>query len=224
MRDNRSARWILYLGCCFLMLLWLAACIAEPAATEAEQATSAVSAQELEDEDDAMTRECPQEIIASDFNVPVDITHIIHLTPPGSMIRFIAGDAQGVFTIHADGSIDSPSGEVNQFPMTISGNLEDCLIEGNMMLEVEFGGLCSDGVMNLKIVEHVLSETTTVTCPGSDPQTTSTEGMFSAPETDMFSYGLVCEYPYDLEAETELMSVYHSWEIHLCDGIWDVEQ
>ncbi|MGC9332666.1 MAG: hypothetical protein ACP5JJ_00840, partial [Anaerolineae bacterium] len=130
--------------------------------------------------------------------------HVEHEAEPGAAF---------FLTIRADGTVDSDGFE-NLVGVSILGNLEDCILEGSGELSALIGGSCSRGIATLQITEHWEWVTTTVTCPGSDPQTTNLEGFFSAPETQ-FDFRLTEEGDTQiLEADTGILSVYYSWTLH----------
>jgi len=130
--------------------------------------------------------------------------HVEHEAEPGAVF---------FLTIRADGTVDSDGFE-NLVGVSIWGKLEDCILEGSGELSALIGGSCSKGLATLQITEHWERVTTTVTCPGSDPQTVNIEGFFSAPETQ-FDFQLTEEgHTQVLEADTGILSVYYSWTLH----------
>jgi hypothetical protein len=130
--------------------------------------------------------------------------HVEHVAEPGSAFYF---------TLRGNGTADSDDFE-NLVQVSITGELEDCVLEGTGELSAEIGGRCTAGVAHLHIAEHWESLSTTVTCPGREPQSTNVSGFFSAPE-DEFDFQLDEDGDAAvLEADTEVLSVYYSWTLH----------
>jgi len=92
-----------------------------------------------------------------------------------------------------------------------------------MVISADLEGECSDGVITLQITGHAHAFATIVTCPETEPQSVSLEGMFSAPETDRFFFPVACSYIHELEADTAMAAFYSSWEIQLCRGAWALD-
>jgi hypothetical protein len=130
-------------------------------------------------------------------------THIEHVAEPGAAFQL---------TIRADGTVDS-SGFENLVAVTISGKLEDCVLVGDAKLSAEISGQCVGGIASLQITEHWEALSTTVTCPGQDPQSVNVEGFFSAPEAQ-FDFALLAEGDTQvLDADTGVLAVYYSWTL-----------
>ena len=69
-------------------------------------------------------------------------------------------------------------------------------------------------LIHSNITENWDTMATTVTCPDQEPQSTSIEGFFSAPE-GQFNFKLQEEGDTQvLEADTGILSVYYSWTLH----------
>jgi len=133
---------------------------------------------------------------------------------PEVHIECIAEPAAAFFlTIYGDGVIDSGEFE-NLVNVSITGTIEGCVLEGNAVLSADIFGLCVEGIATLDITEHWEAMSTTVTCPDQEPQSTSIEGFFSAPE-DQFDFELGEEGDTKvLEAYGEILSAYYSWTLH----------
>jgi hypothetical protein len=152
---------------------------------------------------------CPQ----VDVVYRLEYVHRVTQHTPGIQVDHTAGPgAAFYFTVGGDGSIDSNDFE-NLVPISIAGNLEDCVLEGNAELSAEIAGTCADGVARLHIAEHWESVSTTVTCPGQEPQSTQVGGFFSAPE-ERCALRLEDGATHVLQGETEALAVYYSWTLH----------
>jgi hypothetical protein len=156
------------------------------------------------------TSSCPE----VDMIYQLDYIHEVVQNMPNAHFEHIAEpDAAFFLTIHGDGTVDSDDFE-NLVLVSISGTFEDCVLEGNAELSADIRGLCAEGIATLQITEHWEAMSTTVTCPGQEPQSTSIEGFFSAPE-DQFDFKLKEEGETRvLEADTGILSVYYSWTLH----------
>ncbi len=122
-------------------------------------------------------------------------------------------DAAFFLTIHQDGTIDSDDFE-NLVQVSITGTFEDCVLEGSAELSADILGLCVEGIATMDITEHWRAVSTTVTCPGQEPQSTNVAGFFSAPE-DQFDFELKEEGDTQiLEGDTGILSVHYSWTLH----------
>jgi hypothetical protein len=130
--------------------------------------------------------------------------HVEHVAEP---------DAAFYFTVREDGTADSNDFETIVH-VSITGELDDCVLEGKGELSAEINGRCAGGVASLHIAEHWESVSTTVTCPGKEPQSTNIAGFFSAPE-DRFDLQLDEDgATHILEADTPFLSVYYSWTLY----------
>lgn len=155
------------------------------------------------------TDACPQ----VDVVYQLDYVHRVTQHTPGAQVEHTGGaGAAFYFTVRGDRSIDSNDFE-NVVPVSIAGKLGDCVLEGQAQLSADINGKCTDGVAALHVAEHWETVATTVTCPGQDPQSTQTTGLFSAPE-DRFELRLEDGAVYVLQAETEPLEVYYSWTLH----------
>jgi hypothetical protein len=115
------------------------------------------------------------------------------------------------FTVRGDRSIDSNDFD-NVVPVSIAGKLKDCVLEGQAELSADIDGVCIDGMAALHVVEHWETVSTTVTCPGQDPQSSQVAGLFSAPE-ERFDLQLKDGATHVLQGETEALAVYYSWTL-----------
>jgi len=130
--------------------------------------------------------------------------HIEHVAEAGAAFYF---------TVRGDGT-DASEGFENIVQVSITGELDDCVLEGKGELSAEINGRCTAGVASLHIAEHWESVSTTVTCPGKEPQSTNIAGFFSAPE-DQFDFQLDEDGATQVfEADTPFLSVYYSWTLH----------
>jgi hypothetical protein len=130
--------------------------------------------------------------------------HVEHEAEPGAAFYF---------TIREDGSIDSDDFD-HLVLVSIAGMLDGCVLEGVGELSADIVGQCVAGIAELHIAEHWESVSTTVTCPGSDPQSAHIEGFFSAPE-ERHGFDLTEDGDtHVLEADTGILSVYYSWTLH----------
>lgn len=156
------------------------------------------------------TSSCPE----VDMIYQLDYIHEVVQNMPNANFKHIAEpDAAFFLTIYGDGTVDSDDFE-NLVSVSITGTFEDCVLEGNAELSADIFGLCAEGIATLHITEHWEAMSTTVTCPGQEPQSTSIEGYFSAPE-DQFDFKLEEEGDTRvLEADTGILSVYYSWTLH----------
>jgi hypothetical protein len=144
----------------------------------------------------------------------LDYIHEVVQNMPNANFEHIAEpDAAFFLTIYGDGTVDSDDFD-NLVSVAITGTFEDCVLEGNAELSADIVGLCADGIATLYITEHWEAMSTTVTCPGKEPQSTSIEGLFSAPEEE-FDFKLEDEgYTRVLDGDTGILSVYYSWTLH----------
>ena len=156
------------------------------------------------------TSSCPE----VDMIYQLDYVHKVVQNMPNAHFEHIAEpDAAFFLPIHGDGTVDSDDFE-NLVLVSITGAFEDCVLEGNAELSADISGLCAGGIATLRITEHWEAMSTTVTCPGQEPQSTSIEGFFSAPE-DQFDLKLREEGDTRvLEADTGILSAYYSWTLH----------
>jgi hypothetical protein len=155
------------------------------------------------------TSSCPE----VDMVYQLDYIHEVVQNMPSAHFEHIAEpDAAFFLTTHGDGTVDGDDFE-NLVLVSITGTFEDCVLEGNGELSADILGLCIDGIATLQITEHWESLSTTVTCPGQEPQSASIEGFFSAPE-DQFDFKLTQEGDTQvLEADTGILSAYYSWTL-----------
>jgi hypothetical protein len=156
------------------------------------------------------TSSCPE----VDMVYQLDYIHKTVQNTPQSHIESIAESGAAFYlTIHGDGTIDSDDFE-NLVKVSITGTLEDCVLEGNSELSAELFGLCVEGIATIQITEHWESMSTTVTCPDTPPQSTSLVDTTSAPE-DQFDFELKEEGDTKvLEGDVGFLSVYYSWTLH----------
>jgi hypothetical protein len=149
-----------------------------------------------------------------DMVYQLDYIHEVVQNMPKVHFEHIAEpDATFFLTIHEDGTVDSDDFN-NIVLVSINGTFEDCALEGTGELSADIGGLCSAGIATISITEHWEAISTTVTCPGNEPQSSNIEGFFSAPE-DQFEFELKDEGDTQvLEADTGILSVYYSWTLH----------
>lgn len=152
---------------------------------------------------------CPEE----DMIYQLDYIHEHVQNMPAAHIESIAEPGAAFFlTLRGDGTIDSYGFE-NLVKVSISGTIEDCVLEGDAVLSADIFGLCVEGIATLDIAEHWEAISTTVTCPDQEPQSTSIEGFFSAPE-DQFDFELKKEGDTKvLEADSGILSAYYSWTL-----------
>jgi hypothetical protein len=155
------------------------------------------------------TSSCP----GIDTVYQLDYVHKHVQNMPAAHIESIAEPGAAFFlTIRGDGVIDSDDFE-NLVKVSITGTIEDCVLEGNAVLSADIFGLCVEGIATLDIAEHWEAMSTTVTCPDQEPQSTSIEGFFSAPE-DQFDFELKEEGDTKvLEADSGILSAYYSWTL-----------
>jgi hypothetical protein len=156
------------------------------------------------------TSACPD----VDIVYQLDYVHEVVQNMPKIYFEHIAEPDSAFFlTVHGDGTIDSDDFD-NSVLVSIHGTFEDCLLEGNGELSADISGLCAGGIATMRITEHWEAISTTVTCPGNEPQSTSLEGYFSAPE-DQFDFELKDDGDTQtLEGDTGILSVYYSWTLH----------
>jgi hypothetical protein len=152
---------------------------------------------------------CPQ----ADVVYRLDYVHHAKQHTPGIQVDHTGGtEAAFYFTVRGDRSIDSGDFE-NVVQISITGELRDCVLEGQAELSADIDGTCTDGVAALHVAEHWESISTTVTCPGQDPQRSQVAGFFSAPE-ERFELQLEDGATHVLQGETEALTVHYSWTLH----------
>lgn len=156
---------------------------------------------------DSTRADCPQ----SDVEVLVDYIHLLIVRQPGGEVKLeVPLDAKFMLTFRGDGRIDSQGFE-NRIPLWISGTLDDCTITGEATLTAEFTGTCSNGYVEMDIVEMLHDLSTTTTCPGEGSQTIFLEGMFSAPEDHARFELRGTEYTHVLELDIPAQALFYSW-------------
>ena len=153
---------------------------------------------------------CPQ----ADFVYQLDYEHEVVQDMPNVYIKHEVKRGSAFYlTIREDGTADNIDFPI-LVPVTIQGKFEDCVLERASELSAEISGSCHDGKATLQITEHWESFTTTVTCPGNEPQTVSLEGMFSSAPEGQFVFDLSKESDTQiLEGSYGMLSTYYSWTL-----------
>lgn len=207
---TRMARCILIVAGWALLAV---ACAILP--SRAEKTPSAPPSQYRKDDAELSNEEtefaaCPEQ----DWIFHLDYKHDLVLKQEGAFHISMHAREGSVFmlTIHGNGFIDGDDFD-NRIPISIIGEVGDCVIIGENMLHADIMGVCKDGIATMAIFEkYQQGHTFLESCPeGQFLQ--GVDRMVSAPEV---------EYDFDITKDEDTkvidtdfgyLSIYYSWTL-----------
>jgi hypothetical protein len=190
--------------------------------SKADQPTSVPTVIPEDDESEAPSKDaeaqtdepefssCPD----TDWTFWLDYKHDLVLKQEGSFnISMHAREGSAfMLTIHGNGFIDGDDFD-NRIPISITGEVGDCVIIGENMLHADIIGVCKDGIATIGIFEkYQQGHTFLESCPeGQFLQ--GVDRMVSAPEVEYVFDFSKDEDTKVIDTDFGYLSIYYSWTL-----------